>query len=109
MKKSHKKSKHMKGSLYYLFAFGLEAMPFGERRYGMGRRRLTKRAPHKKGATIGSLPFLIGHKELWNYSSRGKKGEMRSFTAAKPLIVSQFAHHHQFQYLAIIIFSTASL
>ena len=58
----------------FLFAFGLElevaAMPFGEKRC---RRR-------KKGEPVGSLPTLIGHKEVRCLDSFRSKQSLKSHT-----------------------------
>ena len=56
----------------FLFAFGLEAMPFGEKEKKMKERE------DRGEPVVGSLPSLIGHKErsFWSCSSsRGKKRE----------------------------------
>lgn len=69
--------------MLFLFAFGLEAMPFGE------KEKKKKEREDRGEPVVGSLPSLIGHKErsFWSCSSsRGKKerdgGHFRSSSSS---------------------------
>ena len=53
--------------MLFLFAFGLEAMPFGEK----NEKKKKKEREDRGEPAVGSLPSLIGHKEpsFWSSSS----------------------------------------
>ena len=70
----------------FLFAFGLEAMPFGEK----NEKKKKKEREDRGEPAVGSLPSLIGHKEpsFWSSSSRGKKREMEVIFEAAAVVIT---------------------
>ena len=71
--------------MLFLFAFGLEAMPFGE------KEKKKKEREDRGEPVVGSLPSLIGHKErsFWSCSSsRGKKREMGVIFEAAAVVIT---------------------